>query len=203
MPSITSSRTLLDVSLRDSSLNVPIRVAVVGLAVAFTAATAQVAWPAPLMAVPFTLTPLAVVLTGATLGARWGSATQALYVILGALGFAVFAPSATLPPGPLRLIGPTGGYLLAYPVAAFASGWLAERGWTRTYAGACAAMLVGLAVIYAGGVSWLALAFTHSMRAAVTLGVVQFLALDVAKVFVAAMILPQAWRLVGRSDDRR
>ena len=202
MPAHTSSRTLLASSLGQSSLATPVRIAALGLAVAATAASAQFTWPAPFTAVPFTLTPLAVVLTGAALGARWGSAAQALYVILGALGFAVFSPSATLPPGSLRLIGPTGGYLLAYPLAAFVSGWLAERGWGRHYLSSFGAMMAGLAVIYAGGVSWLAVAFTHSLDAAVTLGVVQFVALDTAKAVVAAMILPSAWRLIGRPAGR-
>ena len=152
---------------------------------------------------PFTLTPLAVVLTGAALGSRLGSLAQALYVVLGATGMAVFAPSATLPPGLLRLAGPTGGYLLAYPVAAFVVGWLAERGWSRHFLLAFTAMLAGLVVIYAGGVSWLAIAYTHSLQTAVSLGVVQFLLLDVAKTVVAAMLLPQAWRLLGSAPPAR
>ncbi|MEO7190541.1 MAG: biotin transporter BioY [Vicinamibacterales bacterium] len=196
----TSTGALLDRSLEQSSLAAPIRVAAIGLAVGLTAAAAQFTVPAPLTMVPFTLTPLVVVLTGAALGSRAGAIAQAAYVLLGALGLAVFAPSASLPPGPLRLVGPTGGYLLAYPMAAFVTGWLAERGWGRRYVTAFAAMLAGLVVIYAGGVSWLALGFTHSIGQALTLGLVQFVALDVAKAAVAAMLLPQAWRLVGRAD---
>ena len=67
----------------------------------------------------------------------------------------MFAPSATLPPGALRLLGPTGGYLLAYPVAAFVTGWLAERGWDRRYLTSFVAMLAGLASSTSAGVSWL------------------------------------------------
>jgi len=193
----TSAPTLLAWSVRESSLATPIRVAAVALATAFTAAAAQFTWPAPLTAVPFVLTPLAVVLTGAALGSRLGSLAQVLYVALGAAGVAVFAPSATLPPGMLRLTGPTGGYLLAYPLAAYVVGWLAERGWGRHYVTSFGAMLAGLAVIYLGGVSWLTLAYTHSLQAALTLGLAQFVVLDVAKAVVAAMLLPRAWRLVG------
>jgi biotin transport system substrate-specific component len=180
----------------------PIRVAAVGLATALTAAAAQFTWPAPFTVVPFVLTPLAVVLTGAALGARLGSLAQVLYVALGAAGLAVFAPSATLPPGGLRLVGPTGGYLLAYPLAAFVVGYLAERGWGRSYVTSFGAMLAGLVVIYAGGVSWLSVAYTHSLQAALTMGLAQFVVLDLAKAAVAAMVLPRVWRLVGPPDGR-
>jgi biotin transport system substrate-specific component len=193
--------TLLDRSLAHTTLAAPIRVAAVGLAVAVTAAAAQFTTPVPFTAVPFTLTPLAVVLTGAALGSRLGAASQVLYVLLGALGLAVFSPSVTLPPGALRLVGPTGGYLLAYPLAAFASGWLAERGWGRRYLTSFGAMLVGMIVIHSGGVGWLSVAFTHSLTAAVAAGSVQFLLVDIAKAAVAAMILPQAWRLVGPAEQ--
>lgn len=171
------------------------------LAVAVTALSAQFTLPAPFTAVPFVLTPMAVILTGAALGSRLGALSQALYVVIGAMGFAVFAPSATLPQGFLRLLGPTGGYLLSYPLAAFVTGYLAERGWDRRYVSSGAAMLIGLAVIYIGGVSWLTVAFTGSVRAAFMAGVAQFVVLDVMKVVAAAMILPAAWRLVGRRDN--
>lgn len=174
------------------------RAAAVGLAVALTAAAAQFTTPAPFTAVPFTLTPLAVVLTGATLGSRLGALSQALYVVIGALGFAVFAPSVTLPPGALRLVGPTGGYLLAYPLAAFVSGWLAECGWGRRYLTSFGAMMAGMLVIHVGGVAWLAVAFTHSVTTAMALGSLQFLLVDTAKAAVAAMVLPRAWRFLGR-----
>ena len=176
----------------------PVGVAVVALAVALTAAAAQFTTPLPFTAVPFTLTPLAVLLTGAALGSRLGALSQALYLAAGVLGFAVFSPSATLPPGGLRLLGPTGGYLLAYPLAAFVTGRLAERGWDRHYATSLAAMLAGLAIIYLGGVSWLTAAFQTSLTAAVAAGLAPFVLLDVAKAAVAAWVLPRTWRLLGR-----
>jgi biotin transport system substrate-specific component len=178
-----------------------VRIAVVLLAVALTAAAAQFTTPLPFTAVPFTLTPLAVLLSGAALGSRLGAVSQVLYVAAGALGLAVFAPSATLPPGWMRLMGPTGGYLLAYPLAAFATGFLAERGWDRRYLTSLAAMLVGLAIIYLGGVSWLAAVFQPSFSAAVAAGLAPFLVLDLAKAAVAAWVLPRAWRLFGRDRD--
>jgi biotin transport system substrate-specific component len=192
------SGSLVNVSLSNASSAAGIRIAAVALAVALTAAAAQVSVPLPFTPVPFVLTPLAVLRCGAALGSRLGAAAQVAYLIAGAAGLPVFAPSTQLPPGALRLMGPTGGYLMAYPIAAFVTGYLADRGWDRRYWTSVAAMLLGLAVIFAGGVSWLTAMFTHSVGGAVTLGLRWFVALDVLKVLGAAMILPQAWRLIGR-----
>ncbi len=125
--------SLLSRTLSHSDVRVSGRAIAVLLAVALTALSAQFTLPFPGTAVPLVLTPLAVMLTGAVLGSRLGFLTQALYLAAGIAGLPVFAPSVTLPPGALRLIGPTAGYLLAYPVAAFVTGWLAERGWDRRY----------------------------------------------------------------------
>lgn len=190
----------MSVSLGRSSLAQPIRVGLVVLAVALTAAAAQFTMPLPFTAVPFVLTPLVVLLTGAALGARLGALTQVLYIALGIAGLPVFAPSVTLPPGAARLLGPTGGYLMAYPIAAFVTGWLAERGWDRRYLTSAAAMLIGLAVIFTGGVSWLAASVTQSLPAALTGGLIPFIALDVVKVAAAAGILPATWKLAGRGS---
>ena len=176
----------------------PVRVGIALVAAVLTAAAAQFTTTVPFTAVPFTLTPIAVLLSGAVLGSRLGALSQVMYVLAGVLGLAVFSPSLTLPPGALRLMGPTGGYLMAYPLAAFATGWLSEHGWDRRYLTSFAAMLVGLGVIYLGGVSWLAATFLPSTASAVAAGIAPFLVLDVLKVAAAAMILPQAWRLIGR-----
>ena len=98
-----------------------------------------------------------VVLVGAAaLGPRLGAASQMLYLLLGVAGLPVFAASPILPQGAGRLLGPTGGYLMAYPLAAFVTGWLAARGFDRRYFTSLLAMLAGLATIFAGGVLWLA-----------------------------------------------
>jgi biotin transport system substrate-specific component len=179
-----------------------IRAAAVALAVALTAAAAQFTILLPFTAVPFTMGPLAVLLTGAALGARLGFVAQALYLAAGAAGLAVFTPSPTLPPGPLRLIGPTGGYLMAYPIAAFLTGYLAERGWDRRYLTSYAAMLAGLFLIFTGGVTWLAVAYTGSFAAAFAQGAAPFILADLVKAAAAAMILPQLWRFVGPAEGR-
>lgn len=185
------------------SLSLPLKVALVALGAVVTAVSAQFTLPMPFTPVPFTFGPMAVLLTGATLGSRLGALSQVAYVMAGAFGLAVFAPSATLPNGFLRLAGPTGGYLLAYPLAAFVTGFLAERGWDRRYLSSVAAMLAGLAIIYVGGVSWLAAGYTQSIAAAVTAGIGSFIVLDVVRIFIVAVALPAAWRFVGRNAAPR
>jgi biotin transport system substrate-specific component len=200
--STSGSGSLLANSIANSSFAASassIRVAAVALAVVLTAAAAQFTIPLPFTTVPFVLTPLAVLLSGAALGSRLGCASQVLYLLAGIVGAPVFAPLVTLPPGALRLVGPTGGYLLAYPVAAFVTGWLAERGWDRRYLSSVAAMLIGLAIIFAGGVSWQAISVTQSLSAAIASGFLPFVVPDVLKVMAAAAILPLTWRLVGTS----
>jgi len=198
MPVAVRSQSLVDASISQSSLAPIMRVAFVALAVAVTAAAAQVSVPLPFTPVPLVLTPLAVLVSAAALGSRLGMIAQIAYLAAGIAGAPVFAPSATLPAGALRLFGPTGGYLMAYPVAAFVTGYLAERGWDRRYWSSFVALLLGLAVIFAGGVWWLAITVTHEMAAALTAGLRWFLLLDVLKLLAGAMVLPYAWRLVGR-----
>jgi biotin transport system substrate-specific component len=192
-----SMGTIFSRTLDQAALQVPVKIGAIALAVALTATAAQFTIPLPFTAVPFTLTPLVVMLTGAALGARLGALTQALYLLAGVAGLAVFTPSVTLPPGALRLMGPTGGYLLAYPLAAFATGYLAERGWDRRYVTSVASMLIGLAIIFAGGVAWLTIAFAPSFAAALATGFLPFVIADVLKAAAAAAILPAAWALLG------
>ena len=122
---------------------------------ALTAAAAQISVPLPFTDVPLTFQPMVVLLGGLALGSRLGLASQILYLALGVAGLPVFAASVTLPPGLLRLLGPTGGYLMSYPIAAFLVGYLAERGFDRRYVTAFLAMLAGLVLIYASGALWL------------------------------------------------
>jgi biotin transport system substrate-specific component len=179
----------------ETGARVPVRAAAVGLGVLLTGAAAQFTMPLPFTAVPFVLTPFAVMLVGAALGSRLGFATQVLYLAAGAAGLPVFAPSLVLPPGAARLIGPTGGYLLAYPVAAFVTGWLAERGWDRRYMTSLASMLAGLAIIFLGGVSWLSTLPGQTIGTAIAGGFVAHIGLDLIKAAVAAKVLPLAWKV--------
>src|SRR5690242_10373101 len=123
------SSTFVDaLGIRTSSPSFAIRGASVLFITALTAAAAQVSVPLPFTPVPFTLQPMVVLLGGLALGSRLGVASQVLYLALGVAGLPVFASSATLAPGVLRLLGPTGGYLMSYPFAALVVGALAERG---------------------------------------------------------------------------
>ena len=146
--------------------SIPIRVAAVLFVTALTAAAAQVSIPLPFTPVPFTLQPMVVLLGGAALGSRLGLASQVLYLLAGIAGLPVFAASPVLPQGLGRLLGPTGGYLISYPIAAFVAGWLAERSFDRRYLTSVIAMACGLAVIFAFGVSWLAWVAQPSRRRA-------------------------------------
>jgi biotin transport system substrate-specific component len=172
-----------------------VRAGAVLFAAVLTGAAAQLSVTSPWTAVPFTMQPVAVLLAGAVLGARLGALSQALYLVMGVTGASMFALSPVLAPGLARLLGPTGGFLMAFPVAAFAAGWLADRGWTRTCAGALASMAAGLVVLYALGASWLAaLAGPTSLN---TLWA--FAAADVVKAVFAAALLPLAVRAFGPS----
>jgi biotin transport system substrate-specific component len=179
-----------------------IRVASVLFLTALTAAAAQVSVPLPFTPVPFTLQPMVVLVGAAALGPRLGAASQALYLVLGVAGLPVFAASPLLPHGAARLLGPTGGYLLAYPFAAYVTGWLAVRGFDRRYLTSLLAMLAGLVVLFAGGVLWLAYVAPGTagqsigLRAALAAGFFPFIGADVLKVFVAAAVLPAAWKFV-------
>src|SRR6185436_1924068 len=173
--------------------------AAVVLVTALTAIAAQVSLPLPFTPVPFTFQPMVVLVGAMVLGSRLGAASQALYLALGIAGLPIFAASPLLPQGAARLIGPTGGYLLSYPLAAFVTGWLAERGFDRRYLTSIAAMSLGLAIVYAGGVAWLTIASqpARSIGAALAAGVVPFVLPDIFKLIVAAGVMPGLWKITG------
>src|SRR6266446_8932438 len=138
------------------------RVAAVVLGALLVALAAQVAVPLPGTPVPMTLQPMAVLLVGGLLGAPLGALSMILYLAMGAAGLPVFTPSPVLLPGIGRLFGQTGGYLLAYPIAAYAVGALLTPGrrpgvsrteWART----AVAVLAGLVLIHLGGLAQLAI----------------------------------------------
>ena len=155
---------------------------VVGFTAALAAAS-QVAIPIPGTPVPFTLQPMIVVLAGLMLGPTMGAASMVLYVALGAAGLPVFSPLGA--PGFLRLVGPTGGYLIAFPVAAYVAGFVAARrpGLRWRWAGA----MLGMVAIFIGGITQLTI-LTGSVASAVALGVTPFAVLDIGKAFLAGLI---------------
>jgi biotin transport system substrate-specific component len=193
--------TLLATFARCADLAIPIRVAAVLFVTALTAAAAQVSIPLPFTPVPFTLQPMIVLVGGAALGSRLGPTSQVLYLLAGLAGLPVFAASPVLPQGLARLLGPTGGYLLSYPIAACVAGWLAERRFDRRYATSIVAMACGLAVIFAFGVAWLAWFAQPTavgVSAALRVGLYPFLVADALKIALASTLLPAVWKLIGR-----
>jgi len=174
------------------------RAALVGAVAVLTAIAAQVSVPLPWTPVPLSLQTLAVLLGAASVGARLAASGQVLYLALGLLGLPVFAASGILPQGAARLLGPTGGYLLAFPVAAWVVGRLAERGWGLACLHAVPAFLAGWAIIIASGVVWLAVwpAAPLGWRDAWLAGAQPFLVIDALKVAAAATLLPVGYRLL-------
>jgi biotin transport system substrate-specific component len=162
-----------------------------------TVVAAQVSIPLPFTPVPFTLQPMVVLLGAAALGGRLGASSQVLYLALGIAGLPVFAASPVLPQGLARLFGPTGGYLMSYPLAALVTGYLAECGLDRRYLTSVLAMSAGLAIIFSCGVLWLAFGVPHAgLSSAIATGLVPFLPADILKLFLAAAVLPAAWKLL-------
>ena len=181
------------IALSERSLTLP-RVTAVILGAVFVAAAAQIAVPLPGTPVPMTLQPLAVLLVGGLLGARLGATSMVLYLALGIAGLPVFTPTVPLF-GIARLLGPTGGYLLAYPAVAWVVGWLVTPGlapgvnqpyWARVAVG----VLCGLLLIHVGGLAQLAI-LTGDISGAARLGTLPFLLGDLGKLAVATAVLTQ------------
>jgi len=188
------------VSATDSrALRAAERTAAVAFVTTLTAVAAQISMPLPFTPVPLTFQPMVVLVGGAVLGARLGMASQFLYLALGLAGLPVFAASPALPQGAARLLGPTGGYLMAYPIAAFITGYLAERGLDRRYWTAMIAMTCGLAVVFTGGVLWLTRFVPGgSIGAALAAGFYPFVIEDFVKLLLAGGVMPSLWWLTRR-----
>jgi len=151
---------------------------------------ARVTLPLPMTPVPLTLQNFAVLLVGLLLGSRRGAAALALYLAEGAMGFPVFSPTG--PGGLAQLLGPTGGYLIAYPLAAWTAGAIADPRCPK-FARNLLAALAADAVLFAGGIAWLFL-LTGSLAQAVAAGLVFFIFAEVIKVMFAAAIATRVAR---------
>jgi biotin transport system substrate-specific component len=167
----------------------PSRVVAIGI-VGFAGALAlasQVAVPIPGTPVPITLQPLVVVLAGMWLGPMAGATSMLLYLAAGAAGLPVFSPFGA--PGIARFAGPTGGYLFAYPFAAFVAGALARR--STSLLGRWVAALAGTTVLLVGGLAQLAV-ITGGVSSAIPLAIHPFLPLDAVKALIAALLVPRS-----------
>jgi len=149
-----------------------------------TAISAQIS--IPIKPVPFTLQTMVVLLAGAFLGAKNGAYSQVMYIFLGAIGLPVFAQTADGTMGFARLIGPTGGYLLAFPIAAYLVGVLTEK--NQKYLTVIISMFVAEIVVIFFGTLYLYAAYLHNFVDAVKAGAAIFTVWMAVKVFTAASI---------------
>ncbi|MGD0416491.1 MAG: biotin transporter BioY [Terriglobales bacterium] len=159
--------------------------AVVITASLFVALCARVTVPLPFTPVPLTLQNFGVLAVGLLLGSRRGFAALSLYLAEGAFGLPVFSP-AILGSGISHILGPTGGFLMAYPLVAFVAGYIYEHS-SRRFGWAALSALAAEVLLFAGGLSWLAV-LTHSVSLAIRYGLYWFVFAEVIKVLMAAAI---------------
>jgi biotin transport system substrate-specific component len=169
----------------------------VAIGVALIAASAQISIDLPHTPVPITGQTFGALLVGGAYGASRGFVTFAAYLVVGGLGYGVFA-GHTSGWDVLKFSSATGGYLVGMLVAAGVVGWLADRGWDRKPWRSLPTMLLGNVVIYAFGATWLAHALNVDAQAAWDLGVKDFLIGDALKILLAAGLLPSAWWVVDK-----
>jgi biotin transport system substrate-specific component len=164
--------------------------------VALLAVSAKVNLQLPF--VPMTLQTLVVLMIGAAYGWRLGTATLVLYLLVGACGLPVFAG----PTGGLKvLFGATAGFLFGFVVAAFLTGWLAERGWDRSVGWLFVAMGVGHFIILAMGWAWLAFGVGLGIGKALIVGVTPFLVGALLKNAIGALLIPLAYGAAARRSN--
>ncbi|MEO1677102.1 MAG: biotin transporter BioY [Pseudomonadota bacterium] len=181
----------------------------VALGIAALTVAAQIKVMVPPSPVPVNLGTLAVLTIGAAYGPRLGLVTILGYMGIGALGFDVFASSTAESNGLSYMMGTTGGYLLGYVLAVAAMGWLARRGWDRSILWMALAMLIGNVILYVPGLAWLNHLIATGMFRPETYatvwdqtlvwGLTPYLIGDAMKLALAALLLPLAWRAVGRA----
>ena len=170
------------------------RAALLGFGIAFLVIAAKIRvplWPSP---VPITMGTFAVMTLGAAYGPRLGLATILGYLLIGALGFDVFANSSATANGLNYMLGGTGGYLLGFVLATLAMGLAARRGWDRSIGRMALAMLVGNALIYVPGLLWLGHLYGWQ-KPILAWGLTPFLFGDALKLALAALALPLLHRV--------
>ena len=176
----------------------PVDLVLIAAGAAFTALVAQFQIPSWPTVIPAQT--LAVLLVGSSLGCLRGALSMMLYVMFGALGLPVFGRGTS---GMAVLQGPSGGYILAFVLAAALTGWAAQRSWDHTLVKATPSFLAGTAVVFALALPWYAVVAHLSLSAAAATGLYPFVVGGVAKSFAAALIVSYAWRKMARSDVRQ
>src|SRR6266404_3804845 len=189
--SIAKNETLLEVPLAPLDF-----VRQVGLVIGFSLLTALAAQIViPIGPIPITAQTFAVLLTGALLGSRLGAMAMIAYLLEGASGLPFFYGGHG---GITHLLGPTGGYLVAFPAAAFITGAFAENGWDKRFLTAVAAMATGSAIIIVAGWAWFSFVTHTAPGVAFKVSVAPFLIGDLVKIVLAAAVLPSGWHLLKR-----
>ncbi len=163
-----------------------------------TALAAQIV--IPIGPVPVTGQTFAVLLTGALLGSRLGGMAMIVYLMEGAIGLPFFYGGTG---GISHILGPTGGYLVAFPAAAFITGAFAENGWDKRFFTAVAAMTVGSLVILLAGWAWFAI-LTHTPPfVSFQISVARLIPGDIIKILLAAAALPTGWRILQKKASEK
>jgi biotin transporter BioY len=194
MNSFAKPETLISAALEPFDWTRSVAV-VVGFSL-LNALAAQVA--IPIGPVPITGQTFAVTLTGALLGSRLGAAALIVYLVEGVSGLPFFTGGGS---GLQTLLGPTGGYLVSFPAAAFITGAFAEHGWDKRFLTAAAAMAIGSLVILLAGWAWLAQFMP--LMVAFRAGVQPFIIGDIIKIVLAAAVLPSGWYLLNRKASHK
>ena len=178
----------------NSNLLTKMLMVVVGSLALWASAKIQI----PFYLVPMTMQTTVVFMIGMAFGWRLGGLTILLYLFEGAMGLPVFSGTPEKGIGLAYIMGPTGGYLLGFFFAAVVLGWLAEKGWDRNYFSTAIAMVLGNAIIYAVGVSWLG-SIVGWDKPVLEWGMMPFLLGDAIKLVLASLLLPLTWKLLGKS----
>jgi len=172
------------------------QVALVAIGIIVLAVAAKIR--VPMWPVPITMGTFAVLTLGAAYGARLGLVTILGYILIGALGFDVFAGSSAESNGLVYMMGGTGGYLVGYVLATVALGYLARMGWDRSFVKMAAALLIANVLIYIPGVAWLGQLYGWD-KPILEWGLTPFLVGDVLKLVLAALLVPSLWALVDKA----
>jgi biotin transport system substrate-specific component len=162
------------------------------------AGAAQISVKLPFTPVPITGQTFAVVLVGASLGALRGTASLMVYLWLGVAGAPIYAHHDS---GWNVITSASGGYIVGFVLAAALTGFLAERGWDWHFSSSVSAMLTGNVIIYLVGLPWLAVVLNTNLEKTLEYGLYPFVPGDIFKLYLAAAVLPTAWRLVARVRD--
>ena len=179
---------------RDATLILKLVLVLVGIGLLVLSSKIKI----PMIPVPMTMGTLAVLSIGAVYGPRLGLVTIIGYMLVGALGFDVFAGSSAEKFGISYMTGSTGGYLVGYVLAVAFIGWAARQGWDRSFCKMAAAMFIGNVIIYVPGLIWLAILYGWN-EPILAWGLTPFLIGDLVKLGLAALVLPAIWRLMDKA----